>query len=240
MKLQEIYKELDKISPFELQEKWDNSGILIGDRDTKIDKIVLSIDIDKELLLKHDEGVLFIVHHPLIFSGITEFDFSKYPANLIRIMIQKNQSLIAMHTNFDKTHLNRYVFEDILDFNINNFENFICVTHQTISKTKLISHIKDRLDIARVKIVNPKDEINGIALTTGSGASLMDKIEVDCMLTGDIKYHDAMKAKAQNLMMIDIGHFESEKFFAEVLKMELDNLPILAIISNSKNPFYHS
>lgn len=240
MKLEEIYKELDKISPFDLQEKWDNSGVLIGDKDTKIDKIILSIDIDEDLLLKHDEGVLFIVHHPLIFSGITQFYFSKYPANLIRIMIKKNQSLIAMHTNFDKTHLNRYVFEDILDFNINNFENFICTTNKIISKTKLIYHLKDRLNIDRIKIVNPKDKISGIALTTGSGASLMDKIEVDCMLTGDIKYHDAMKAKSQNLMMIDIGHFESEKFFAEVLKMELDNLNILAIISNSKNPFYHS
>ena len=240
MKLQEIYDELDKISPFELQEKWDNSGILIGDRDSKIDKIILSLDIDEELLLKSDNDVLFIVHHPLIFSGITQFDFSKYPANLIKIMIKKNQSLIAMHTNFDKTHLNRYVFEDILDFTMDNFQDFIYVTNRVIGKKELISHIKDRLDIDRLKIVNPKDEIRGVALTTGSGASLMDKIDVDCMLTGDIKYHDAMKAKAQNLMMIDIGHFESEKFFAEVLKMELDNLPILAIISNSKNPFYHS
>ena len=87
-------------------------------------------------------------------------------------------------------------------------------------------------------MVNPKDKIDGIALTTGSGASLIDRVSVDCMLTGDIKYHDAMKASSQDLMMIDIGHYESEKFFGEVLKMELENLPILAIISNSQNPFH--
>jgi len=74
-------------------------------------------------------------------------------------------------------------------------------------------------------------------LTTGSGASLMDEIEADCFLTGDIKYHDAMKALSQNLMMVDIRHYESEHFFAEVLHEELKILGILAIITKSKNPF---
>jgi putative NIF3 family GTP cyclohydrolase 1 type 2 len=47
-----------------------------------------------------------------------------------------------------------------------------------------------------------------------------------------------MKALSEDLMMVDIGHYESEVFFAEILKEELKVLPILAIISNSQNPFY--
>ena len=238
MKLNEIYKHLDKISPFELQEKWDNSGILIGDRKAEISKVVLSIDVSEELIEKSDEGVLFIVHHPLIFSGLKSLDFAKYPSNLIKMMIQKNQSLIAMHTNFDKTHLNRYVFEEILDFDVSEFSEFVCTTKKSWQMNDLIRHLKNRLDLDHVKVVNPKDEIASIALTTGSGASMMDMVDADCYLTGDIKYHDAIKAKEQNLMMIDVGHYESEKFFGEVLKRELENLPLLAIISNSKNPFY--
>ena len=39
-------------------------------------------------------------------------------------------------------------------------------------------------------------------------------------------------------MMVDIGHYESEKFFAEIILDELKVLPLLAIISNSKNPFH--
>jgi putative NIF3 family GTP cyclohydrolase 1 type 2 len=74
-------------------------------------------------------------------------------------------------------------------------------------------------------------------LTTGSGASLMDEIDSDCFLTGDIKYHDAIKAMSQNLMMVDIGHYESEKFFVDVLLNKLENLSHFAIISQSKNPF---
>jgi putative NIF3 family GTP cyclohydrolase 1 type 2 len=39
-------------------------------------------------------------------------------------------------------------------------------------------------------------------------------------------------------MMVEIGHYESERFFAEILLDELKGLDILAIIANSKNPFH--
>ncbi len=31
MTIADIYKFLDNLSPFELQESWDNSGLLLGD-----------------------------------------------------------------------------------------------------------------------------------------------------------------------------------------------------------------
>ena len=237
MKLQEIYNTLDQISPFALQEKWDNSGLIIGDMSREVTTLVVSLDIDEELLLEQEEGVLFIVHHPLIFSGLMLLDFAKYPANLIEIMIQKKQSLIAMHTNFDKTHLNKYVFENILGFTTSKQSEFLCTYEQEWKSTDLLAHIKERLQLPILKVVAPKEDIKSISMCTGAGASLMDSVESDCFLTGDIKYHDAMKAKSQNLMLIEIGHYESEQFFAEVLAEELKLLPLLAIITNSKNPF---
>jgi putative NIF3 family GTP cyclohydrolase 1 type 2 len=152
-------------------------------------------------------------------------------------MIEKDQSLIAMHTNFDQTHLNRYVFEKILEFETDDQETFVCRAEGNWRKEALLLHIKEKLGLPVLRIVAPKEEIRTVAMTTGAGASLMDSIEADCFLTGDIKYHDAMKAETQNLMMVEIGHYESERFFAEVLLNELKNLPLLAIISNSKNPF---
>jgi putative NIF3 family GTP cyclohydrolase 1 type 2 len=46
-----------------------------------------------------------------------------------------------------------------------------------------------------------------------------------------------MKAKSQDLMLVDIGHFESEIFFSEILKEELENLGIFSTIYNILNPF---
>ncbi|MEA1953544.1 MAG: Nif3-like dinuclear metal center hexameric protein [Campylobacterota bacterium] len=238
MKLQEIYNTLNQISPFELQEKWDNSGLMLGDMNREVSQIILSLDMDLALIEKAEEGTLFVVHHPLIFGKLTELDFAKYPSNLIEKMILKKHSLIAMHTNFDKTHLNRYVFEKVLGFKMKHQNDFICMAEIDYSYKALLKHIKEKFNLPTLKVVGKREHIGSIALTTGAGASLIDEVEADCFLTGDIKYHDAMKAMSENLMMVDIGHYESEKFFAQIILDELKVLPILAIIANSKNPFH--
>jgi dinuclear metal center YbgI/SA1388 family protein len=237
MTISEIYQKLNTISPFELQEKWDNSGLLVGDMNREFEHIALGLDIDFNTLESAKENTLFIVHHPLIFSGLKQLDFSVYPANLLEIMVKKNLSLIVMHTNFDKTHLNSYVFENVLGFKKEFQNEFVCRTTGSWSKEELIKLLKKKLNLETLRVVSPKHKITSIALTTGAGASLMDEVDVDCFLTGDIKYHDAMKAMSQNLMMVDIGHYESEQFFVDVMEQELKNLGILGIISQSQNPF---
>jgi len=237
MEIKDIYNKLNKISPFELQERWDNSGLIIGDMNREVNQIVVSLDIDENILKKAKEDTLFIVHHPLIFSGLKELNFSTYPSNLLEIMVQKRLSLIAMHTNFDKSHLNSFVFEKILGFKKELENEFICKTIGSWSKDELLSILKSKLNLDTLRVISPKKKIKSIALTTGAGASLIDEVNADCFLTGDIKYHDAMKAMSQNLMMVDIGHYESEKFFVDVMKEELENLGVFAIISQSKNPF---
>jgi GTP cyclohydrolase I len=237
MKLQEIYDHLDRVSPFELQEKWDNSGLIVGDMSREVSKIIVALDIDEEMIDQADEHTLFVVHHPLIFGNLTQLDFSKYPSNLLEKMILKKQSLIAMHTNFDQTHLNKYVFEKVLGFEVESQEAFVCTARGKWHYKELLALLKEKLDLPTLKVIGKKEVIHSIALTTGAGASLIDEVEADCFLTGDIKYHDAMKAMSEELMMVDIGHYESEKFFAEIILEELKVLPLLAIISNSKNPF---
>jgi len=237
LKLQEIYNFLDSLSPFELQEKWDNSGLIVGDFAQEISDVTLSLDIDEELIKNAKEGSLFIVHHPLIFGGLKELNFAKYPANLLQLMIKKDISLIAMHTNFDKTHLNRYVFTKVLGLDIDEERDFVLSTKKSFTLQELSRLLKDSFALEQLKVVNPKGQINGIALTTGAGASLLDFIDVDCFLTGDIKYHDAMKALSEDKMMVDIGHFESEQFFVDVMNDLLNSLPISVIIAQSKNPF---
>ncbi|MDD5405524.1 MAG: Nif3-like dinuclear metal center hexameric protein [Sulfurovaceae bacterium] len=237
MKISEIYTFLDAMSPFSLQEKWDNSGLVIGSMDREIEQIYIALDVDNHMLDSIKPNSLIITHHPLIFGGLTFLDLSKYPANLIETMIKKDISLIAMHTNFDKTHLNRYVFEHVLGFKLEKQSDFICKTNGIWTKEELIELLKNKFKLETLKVVAPKDKITSIAMITGSGASLMDEIDADCFLTGDIKYHDAIKAISQNLMMVDIGHYESERYFVDILAEHLQVLPILAIISNSKNPF---
>ncbi|PHR57060.1 MAG: Nif3-like dinuclear metal center hexameric protein [Arcobacter sp.] len=237
MTVEEIYKVLDEISPFELQESWDNSGLLVGDWKHEIKQVVLSIDIDEELLESLKEDTLIITHHPIIFGGLKQLQFNQYPAKLLQIMLQKNISNIAMHTNFDQTHLNAYVAKEILGYEIVKKEGFVAYMKVEQDFNDFAKEISSKLGLEHIKCIKCHERIKTVALTTGAGASLMKTIKADCFLTGDIKYHDAMEAKTMGLSMIDIGHFESEKYFGEVLAKDLINLGISVIISSSKNPF---
>lgn len=237
MKIAVIYEYLNKISPFELQESWDNSGVLVGSFDDEVERIVLTLDVTKELSQQHPKNTLFIAHHPLIFGKLKALDFNKYPANVIQSLIKNEQSMIAMHTNVDKTHLNRYVFTKVLGFDIEREDEFMLQSKKTLSKDALYELLSQKLGINTFRVVNEKENINSIALTTGSGSSMMDYCQSDCFLTGDMKYHEAVKAQQQGLMVVDINHFESELFFAEAIMDDLKKLDISVIISNSKNPF---
>jgi len=237
MKILEIYKFLDELSPFELQESWDNSGLLLGDFDQDIKKIVLSIDVDEALIDSIDNDTLLITHHPIIFGGLKQLEFSKYPANLIQKMIQKNISNIAMHTNFDQTHLNDFVATEILGFDIVQKDGFVAYMDVDEDFDKFAKKVSSAFNLPHAKCVKCSNRVKRVALTTGSGASLLKTIKADCFLTGDVKYHDAMEAKSIKISLIDIGHFESEHFFAQILHTHLKNLGLEAIISSSENPF---
>ncbi|MBU1659390.1 Nif3-like dinuclear metal center hexameric protein [bacterium] len=237
MKILDIYKFLDKLSPFELQEPWDNSGLLIGDFSKNVTKVVLSIDVDEALIESLDEDSLLITHHPIIFGGLKQLEFSKYPANLIQKMIRKNISNIAMHTNFDQTHLNEYVATQVLGYKIVQKDGFVAYLDVNENFDEFFKKVSLAFGLPHAKCVKCNNMVKRVALTTGSGCSLMRSIDADCFLTGDIKYHDAMEAKSIKLSMIDIGHYESERFFAEILQTHLINLGLEVIISPSENPF---
>ncbi|NPA82402.1 MAG: Nif3-like dinuclear metal center hexameric protein [Epsilonproteobacteria bacterium] len=238
MKIAEIYDILNRVSPFELQEEWDNSGFLVGDIEKEIKNIYLSIDIDSSLIEDLESDSLLITHHPLIFKGIKKFDYSKYPVNIIKRMVEKNISLISMHTNFDKTHLNKYVVREILGYDlIVSVEDYFCTFEVNEAFEDFAKSVAKKLDLESLRVVKANNFVNTATITTGSGGELIKYIKSDCFLTGDIKYHQALEAKENKISLIDIGHFESEKYFADALFKELQNLPVKVIITNSKNPF---
>uniref|UniRef100_UPI0040480E7B Nif3-like dinuclear metal center hexameric protein n=1 Tax=Aliarcobacter sp. TaxID=2321116 RepID=UPI0040480E7B len=241
MELREIYNKLNELSPFELQEKWDNTGLIVGSLSEEIENIYISIDLDEELVFNAKENSLIITHHPLIFSGLKRVNYNTYSTKLLRELIKKNISLISMHTNIDKTHLNKFFIENILGLRIENTNEFISYCNVDMTFDELIKFISKKINLKTLKAVRTKNHIKKIAIVTGSGMSLIDNVKADCFLTGDIKYHDAMEAKARGLSLIDIRHYESERCFNTLveglLSEYLKKNKLKAIITASKNPF---
>lgn len=241
MLVSDIYQYLDSVSPFALQEKWDNSGLLVGSLEDEIKQVYISIDLDLDLLDEIEENSLVITHHPLIFSPVKRVNFDTYSTKLLKILIQKNIALISMHTNIDTTHLNKYVAKQILDLDVIESEGFITYANVNDTFSNFASKISSKLGLEYLKYVKCNDTVQKVALVTGAGMSLLDDVDADCFLTGDIKYHDAMEAKARGVSLIDIRHYESEKHFSPLLEGLISDYlkknELKAIITASKNPF---
>ena len=237
MILRDIIDILDKISPFELQESWDNSGLAVGSLSSEIDSIYLSLDADIEVLDQMEKNSLLIVHHPLIFKPLKELNYDLFVPNLLREAIKKDISIVSMHTNFDKTHLNRYVVESVLGFVIQDSEEFICSFEVNMDFDLFVKLVKERLNLAYIKCVKKQEFIKTASIVVGSGSDLLKESKSDCFLTGDIKYHVAKEAYESGVSLIDIRHYESEIYFAQCLQKQLQNFSLNGIIANSKNPF---
>ena len=236
MRLGDIYDYLDTLSPFSTQASWDNSGLLIGQKSDEIEHLYLSLDVDSALLDEVPENALIVTHHPLIFAGLKQLNFAKYPSSLIQKMVQKKISLIAMHTNFDLSHLNAYVVSK-LGFTISESQEYVAYFDVNMSFEDFSTHVKRVFGNDNLRVVKASSWVRRCALTSGSGGDLIAKINADCFLSGDLRYHQALEAKENNLSLMDIGHFESERYFPECLAENLKNFPLKAIMSNSKNPF---
>lgn len=241
MKIKDIYQHLDTLSPFELQEKWDNSGLIVGAMDQEFDNVVISLDLDLDLVENVQPNSLIITHHPLIFSPLKSVNFDSYATKILQQLIKKDIALISMHTNIDKTHLNTYVAKEVLGFKDYLCEEFLCTAQVDMSFEQLQNHIKEKLGLQTLKTTQANEQIKSVSICTGSGMSLIASVKADCFLTGDIKYHDAMEAQSRNINLIDIGHYESEKHFAPMMMGLLEEYlklnQIKGIIASSKNPF---
>jgi dinuclear metal center YbgI/SA1388 family protein len=78
-----------------------------------------------------------------------------------------------------------------------------------------------------------KDKVLKVALCGGAGVFLLPdamKADADVFLTSDIKYHEFFDADG-NILMADLGHYESEQFtsdlLAEVLSEFAPELPVM-------------
>ncbi|MCI5537239.1 MAG: Nif3-like dinuclear metal center hexameric protein, partial [Oscillospiraceae bacterium] len=66
MTVRDIYEYLNSVAQFKTQEDWDNSGIMAGDFDDEVKKILFALDFTPEVVKEAEElGCTLIVnHHP--------------------------------------------------------------------------------------------------------------------------------------------------------------------------------
>jgi dinuclear metal center YbgI/SA1388 family protein len=85
----------------------------------------------------------------------------------------------------------------------------------------LAKEIKHNMDLAWTRFSGPPDLlVNRAAVCSGSGGGLLEPFlasRAEVLISGDIKYHEAVTAAQHGRGIIDIGHFASEHIVVDVL-----------------------
>ena len=103
MKIKELIAPVEKLAPPFLQESYDNAGLLIGNSDSEVSKVLISLDVTEEVL---DEAIskncqVIIAHHPLIFSGLKRITGKNMVERIVTKAIKNDMAIYAIHTNLD-------------------------------------------------------------------------------------------------------------------------------------------
>ena len=247
----DIINFLEEKYPRSNAEDWDNVGLLVGNNKKEIKRVQLSIDATENAInYASDNDIdMIITHHPLIFKPLKSIVMSEVLGRKIIKLIENRINLYSMHTNLDssKDGLNDYILEllevkkyKIIDMNEKDETagiGRIYSLEERVSISQYADFIKEKMKIKNMRIISSdiKSEVKKIALINGSGMSYWRKIKslgADLFVTGDISYHDALDAKESGLHLIDIGHFESENCFSELLKRNLKEMGLGVVVFN--------
>lgn len=141
----------------------------------------------------------------------------------IEVIIEKKYLNNAI-SKMKEVHPYETVAYDVIKLeNINNKYSIGIMGYlgETLVLDDLVSLVKEKLKIENLKVVRSNNKkIRKIAICSGAGSDYIKKassLGCKCLITGDIKYHEAQLARQLNINLIDAGHFETENIYIEYL-----------------------
>ena len=233
--ISEIKNYMENWAREDFQLSWDNSGSQIEFKG-ETDSVVLGLDVTDKLIDKAIEmnSKLIISHHPMFFGGEKSIIEGTYKGDNIIALIKNNISVFSYHTSLDiaADGVNDSLFEKL---NLKNKKTFtfeeekamglIGELEKNYSLEELLNFLEEKLEVKKIKVYGrDKREIKKLAILGGSGSDFISdakKAGVDAYITGDVKYHDGQRAYEEDLILIDVGHFYSEKIILPKIKKRL-------------------
>jgi len=238
-KVKDFYGYLNSIAPFETQEDWDNSGMLVGDMNAEVKKVAVVLDITHEEIKKAKAigADLIISHHPVIFNPIKSVTRGSVPYELVASSI----NALCCHTPLDIADggTNDSLAE-LLGIEVTRTEDPILRlgTVEPTTAKNLAGKIAKTLN-TKVRYADAGRKIEKIAICTGAGCSLIEAAgEIDAFITGDASHHNFLDCIQAGITLIAAGHYEMEIVVVPVLVKKLQaQFPDIEIIDiKQENP----
>jgi dinuclear metal center protein, YbgI family len=103
VRLAQVTDFLQELAPLDLAQSWDSNGLICGDPDEEVKRILLAVDPVEVVV---DEAIekgaqLVITHHPLFLRGTNTVAASNFKGRVVHRLIRAGVGLYNCHTNLD-------------------------------------------------------------------------------------------------------------------------------------------
>ena len=219
--IRDIFDELCRIAPLELQMDFDNAGFQLGHADREVRRVLLALDVTDnvaEEACRLGAG-LIVSHHPLIFTPLKSVCDADAVQRRVLYLIENGIGLISMHTNLDIAEggVNDVLMrllgaepEEALD---GDGCGRIGTLPEPVALEDFLARCRERLAAEGLRYCPGARTVSRLAVMGGSGAGSLEAAAArgcDTYVTADVKYHQFQRAAELGLTLIDADHFHTE------------------------------
>lgn len=213
-------------------EPWDMCGLLVGDASTPVTRVAVALDPTSTTI---DQAAacgcnVLVTHHPAYLQAPERIidmahGGTEPAARIIKALVQ-GVSLVAMHTNLDRSQAAKAHLAGMLGMRVSHdhllqqpdgLPCFGCVAVPEDGAAITLQQLADTCATAYGQHPrvwgDPSRELHTVGIYNGSSSSMARDIveqNVDCVVTGEMSYHNASELVSCGVSLIELGHDASE------------------------------
>jgi dinuclear metal center YbgI/SA1388 family protein len=252
---------MESLAPLRLSAPWDNTGLLLGDLQREVRRVMTCLTLTPESAAEAVAGQadLVISHHPLPFRPLKRVTACEPTGRLLWQLATAGVSVYCPHTAWDSaaSGINSQLAERLELRHVVPLVREVQETQAAsnglgtgrvgdLPVAKRLSEISQilsaRVPHCRLRGVDSGSSIRRVGIVCGSGGDLIDAaagLKCDLFLTGEATFHKCLEAQAVGISLLMMGHFASEKFamdhLAELCNAEFSDLEVWGSV-NEKDP----
>jgi len=233
-------------APRELAQEWDNVGLLVGDPDAAVQRILVSLDITEAVVAEAAAlgADLIVAHHPVMnntWHPVQTIRTDDRQGSILTGLITNGIAAICMHTNLDAADggvndilAQKLGLRDAVPFNPEKIGR-IGTLNCEIPLVEFTHSVVKLLGCNGLRYTDCGKPVHRVAVGGGACDDYIPQVITlgcDTYVTADLKYHTFLDTRELNL--IDAGHFPTEDLVCgEVVKRLSAAFPGVTVIKTT-------
>jgi len=234
--LSQLLTTFESLWPISGAEEWDRPGLTTGGANQQISKVLLCVDVTREVLAeaKATSCDLVISHHPLLLKGVNFLSEDQLKGELVAFAVRNSIALYSAHTNADIVvgGVSDVLAQTLgLTSSVPLVETGAGIGHGRIGKLKVTQKLSEFAKFvalqlpetnAPVRVAGDLDlVIDTVAVVGGAGDSFIPAAAASgaqVLVTSDLRHHvtlDAVSDPSAPLALIDVSHYAAESLWLE-------------------------